>query len=118
MKRNNLYEPVFSSPSTKPNSVLVSLFNMIRVQYWDTVSKYLDEKYRITNSQARSITGIQDTVKMSRLLKMWVKKGLLEGHDIGYRGNYFYKKVGVEIPKKLDLTFILEQPSELNSKKE
>lgn len=102
MKQNNLYEPLFVPPSSRPNSVLVVLFNMQKIEYWDTVSKYLDENYRITNGDARRITGIQDSVKMSRLLKSWVIRGLLERIDKGYRGSFYYKKVGVEVPKKLD----------------
>lgn len=105
MKRHNLYEPLFVPPSMRPNSVLVVLFNVQRVEYWDTVSKYLDENYRITNSEARGITGIQCTVKMSRLLKSWVNKGLLEGIKKRFKGGCYYKKVGVEIPRKLSLPF-------------
>lgn len=100
MKESNLYEPLFVPPRLRPNSVLVILFNMQKIEYWDTVSRYLDENYRITNREARDITNIQDSAKMSRLLKSWVDKGLLDRIEKGYRGDYYYKKVGVEIPKK------------------
>lgn len=102
MKQNNLYEPLFVPPTVRPNSVLVILFNMQRIEYWDTVSKYLDENYRITNREARRITGIQDSAKMSRLLKSWVSRGYLDRVEKGYRGNFYYKKVGVEIPKQFN----------------
>ena len=102
MKEKNLYEPLFFPPTTRPNSVLLILLNLQKVEYWDMVSKYLDENYRIRNQEARSITNITDTIKMSRLLKLWVAKGLLEKIDSKFKGKVFYKKVGVTIPKKLD----------------
>ena len=105
MKEKNLYEPLFFPPTIRPNSVLLVLLNLQRVEYWDTVSKYLDENYRITNKDARSITSITDTIKMSRQLKQWVAKGLLEKVDSKFKGGVYYKKVGVTIPKKLDRAF-------------
>src|SRR3989338_866146 len=102
MKKSNLYDPFYIPASLKGNSVDVILFNLKRVEYWDMVSKYLDENYRIRNQEARSITNITDTIKMSRLLKLWVAKGLLEKIDSKFKGKVFYKKVGVTIPKKLD----------------
>jgi len=105
MKEKNLYEPLFFPPTSRPNSVLLVLLNLQKVEYWDMVSKYLDENYRITNREARSITSITDTIKMSRLLKLWVTKGLLEKVDSKFKGGVFYKKVGVTIPKKIDRAF-------------
>lgn len=105
MKEQNLYEPIFFPPSFRPNTVLLILLNLQKVEYWDTVSKYLDEKYKITNKDAREITGIGDTIKMSRLLKLWVTKGLLEKVDSKFKGGVYYKKVGVTVPKKLDSAF-------------
>ncbi len=105
MKEKDLYEPIFFPPTTRPNSVLLFLLNLQKVEYWDTVSKYLDEHYRITNREARNITSITDTIKMSRFLKLWVTKGLLEKIDSKFKGGVFYKKAGVIIPKKLDGAF-------------
>lgn len=105
MKEQNLYEPLFFPPTIRPNSVLLVLLNLQKVEYWDTVSKYLDENYRITNKEARSITSITDTIKMSRQLKQWVTKDLLEKVDSKFKGGVYYKKVGVTIPKKLDRAF-------------
>ncbi len=98
MREQNLYEPLYFPPSIRPNSVLLILLNLQRVGYWDTVSKYLDKHYRITNSEARRITGISDTLKMSRLLKSWVAKRLLEKMGAGFKGNIYYRKPGVEMP--------------------
>lgn len=98
MKEHNLYEPLYFPPSIRPNSVLLFLLNLQKTEYWDTVNKYLDKHYRITNSEARRITGVSDTLKMSRLLKTWVTKGLLEKMGAGFRGNVYYRKPGVEVP--------------------
>ncbi|TRZ80102.1 hypothetical protein D4R86_04830, partial [bacterium] len=68
-------------------------------------NKFLHDNYRITNKEARKITGITDTVKMSRMLKQWLNKGLLERVEKGFKGNFYYKKIGIEIPKKLNLPF-------------
>ncbi|MBI3443049.1 putative DNA binding domain-containing protein [Candidatus Woesebacteria bacterium] len=101
MKEHNLYEPLYLPPSLRPNSVLLVLFNLQRVEYWDTVSRYLDAHYRITNNEARNITGIHDTLKMSRLLKSWVDKGLLGKVGTRAKKIVFYTKFGQEVPPTL-----------------
>lgn len=100
MKEQNLYEPLFSPPTLRPNTVLLLLLNMHKIEYWDTVSKYLDENYRIINKKAREITGVDDVLKMSRLLRGWVEKGLLEKIGKAKKDSY-YRKPGQEIPKGL-----------------
>ncbi len=100
MKEQNLYEPLFFPPTLRPNTVLLLLFNLHKIEYWDTVSKYLDENYRIINKKAREITGVTDVLKMSRLLRGWVEKGLLE--KIGKaKKDSSYRKPGQEVPKGL-----------------
>ena len=69
------------------------LSNIQKIEYWDIVSEYLDENESITNTEARNITGINDTLKMSRLLKIWVDNGLLEKIGKG-RKDIFYIKSG------------------------
>ncbi|MEK9131442.1 MAG: ATP-binding protein [Patescibacteria group bacterium] len=105
MREQNLYEPLFFPPTFRPNSVLLILLNLQKIEYWDTVSKFLDERYRITNKEARGITGIADTIKMSRTLKLWVTKGLLEKIESRFKGGVSYKKVGAMIPKKSGTPF-------------
>ncbi|MBI4680125.1 MAG: putative DNA binding domain-containing protein [Nitrospirae bacterium] len=105
MKEQNLYEPLYFPPTIRPNSVLLFLLNVHKIEYWDTVSKYLDERYYITNNKAREITGITDTIKMSRFLKLWVTKGLLEKIEKKFKGHVYYKKVGIDIPNKFDTAF-------------
>lgn len=104
MKESNLYEPLYFPPSIRPNSVLLFLLNLQRVEYWDTVSKYLDKNYRITNNEARKLTGVNDTLRMTRLLKTWVSKGLLEKMGFGFKGNMYYRKPGVEMPTGLSFS--------------
>ena len=93
----NLYEPLFVPPSISPRSVHLILLNLHKVEYWDTVSHYLDEKGRITNSEARKITGIHDILKMSRLLSSWVDKKLLAKALSTGKKNVFYIKPGQDI---------------------
>lgn len=100
MKEKNLYEPLFFPPTSRPNSVLLVLLNLQKIEYWDTVSNFLTDHYRVSNAEARKITGISDTLKMSRLLKAWVDKGLLE--KIGKaKKDTFYIKPGQNMPSSL-----------------
>ena len=96
MAEHNLYEPIFAPAKTHPNTVLVSLVNMQRINYWDTVSQYLDKNGLITNREVREITAIHDTLQVTRLLSDWVAKGLLEKRGGRTRGAY-YAKAGQDI---------------------
>lgn len=101
MTEHNLYEPLYFPPSIRPNSVLLILLNFHKIEYWDTVNKYLDEHYRITNTTARKVTGINDTLKVSRLLKSWVDKGLLQKVGGKAKKGVYYIKPGLEVPIRL-----------------
>jgi ATP-dependent DNA helicase RecG len=100
MKEKNLYEPLYFPPTIRPNTVLLLLLNIHKIEYWDTVSKYLDKNYRVTNKTAREMTGVHDVLKMSRLLRGWVEKELLEKISKTKKDSY-YRKPGQEIPKGL-----------------
>lgn len=93
MNSKNLYEPFYFPASAQPNSVLLLLFNLHKVEHWDKVDKYLESNSSITNSQARIITGVKDTLKMSRLLSDWVNKRLLEKTGLSKKDTQ-YKKFG------------------------
>ena len=56
MKQHNLYEPIYVPKKYNPHSVEVRLLNIQKVEYWEIVQNYLQDKQFITNSQARSIT--------------------------------------------------------------
>ncbi|NCU32545.1 MAG: hypothetical protein EOM23_06355 [Candidatus Moranbacteria bacterium] len=98
MRQQNLYEPLYAPQRVSPHSVLLVLFNLERIEYWDIVNKFLETNYRITNQQARQITGVKDTLKMSRLLKMWVDKGLLEKIGLKDKKAIYYIRPGRNIP--------------------
>ena len=100
MHDSNLYEPLYVPPRIKPHSVWVLLLNAQRVEFWDVVSNYLDKKGEITNVVAREITGIKDTLKMTRLLRGWLDQGLIE--RIGEsKKNAKYVRPGYEAAKSL-----------------
>lgn len=94
MKDQNLYEPVYSSPADKPNAVLLKLYNVRGIDYWDTVRNYLGDHHKINNRTVRQITGLADSSKVSRMLKAWIKQGLIDKVENGYRGNTYYKLTG------------------------
>lgn len=100
MRESNLYEPLFLPPNLRPNSVTLMLLNIQRISFWDIVSKYLEENFLISNQEARTITGVSDSVEMSRLLKVWVEKGLLEKLGKSKKSTH-YKKPGAEVPRGL-----------------
>jgi ATP-dependent DNA helicase RecG len=100
MKDQNLYEPIYFPPTVRPNAVLLLLLNIHRIEYWDIVSNFLNDNYRITNKEARDITGVSDILTVSRLLKGWVEKGLLEKIGDAKKLTY-YRKPGQDIPKDL-----------------
>lgn len=95
MKEANLYDPLYLIPPFTTNSILVILFNLEKISYWDTVSSYLDQFHKITNKELRKITSINDSVKASRILKNWVKNKLLEEVKPNKKGT-FYRRPGVK----------------------
>ncbi|MBN3033128.1 MAG: putative DNA binding domain-containing protein [Candidatus Saganbacteria bacterium] len=95
MKEANLYDPLYLPPPFTTNSVLVILFNLEKISYWDTVSQYLDQFHKITNKELRKVTGIKDSVKASRLLSAWVKNKLLEKVRPSKKGT-FYRRPGIK----------------------
>lgn len=92
MKINNLYEPIYIPSEYKPSSVLLILLNENKIEYWDVINNFLEKNTIIFNSDVRSITGL-DTLKASRLLNNFVKKGLLNFIIIdGNKRNSFYRR--------------------------
>ena len=77
MKSSNLYPPIFSTYPALEDTVRVTLLNENVASEWEKVSSFLEMKKYITNEEARHITGVVQRDKMSRLLKGWVKQGLL-----------------------------------------
>ncbi len=81
MAEKNLIPPIFLTYPLIEDSVKVYLFNEERESEWEKVSRYLEENRIIDNKTARSITGVQQIDKMSKLLKKWTLQGLLEKID-------------------------------------
>ena len=77
MQAKNLYPPIFYTYPFSKDSVTVVLFNENRPSEWEKLSAYLREKKYITNEEARRITGVVQRDKMAKMLKGWVKRGLL-----------------------------------------
>ena len=77
MKANGLYPPIFVTYPDIPDSVKVVLLNEDSPSEWDKVKQYLENHHYITNAEAREITGVVQTVKMSKLFAKWAKQGLL-----------------------------------------
>jgi hypothetical protein len=55
MEENNLYDPRYSLVNEKPHSVMVSLFNLHRIEYWDSIKNFIHENGSISNQEARNI---------------------------------------------------------------
>lgn len=77
MKAADLYPPIFWTYPHLQDAVRVILFNERAPSEWDKISDYLSKNKYITNSEAREILHIADTVKVSKLFNRWVKQGLL-----------------------------------------
>lgn len=78
MSRADLYPPVFlTAPDLSREALVVFLFNEARPSAWDQVEAYLEKHGEIGNEQVRSVLRTDDRVRASKLLKSWVKPGLL-----------------------------------------
>ena len=77
MKDAELYPPIFCTYPIIQDGVCVVLFNEKAPNEWEKVAQYLNVNKYIGNAEARKILGIQDTIKVSKIFRNWVKKGLL-----------------------------------------
>ncbi len=78
MKAQNLYPPIFVTYPYLQDAVGVVLLNEKAPTEWEKVSHYLETQNKyITNEEARRVSGIIHRDKMTKLLKKWVKQGLL-----------------------------------------
>jgi ATP-dependent DNA helicase RecG len=79
MLDSGLYPPLYwTRPQTERESVTVILLNENRPSAWEQVNKYLDKHGTIANKEVRRILRTEDILRASKLLKQWVKLGLLE----------------------------------------
>lgn len=77
MDVRNLYPPIFLTYPLSQDSVKVVLLNEKKASEWEKISSFLRENKYITNEEARKLTGVIHRDKMARMLKNWVKHGLL-----------------------------------------
>jgi predicted HTH transcriptional regulator len=55
----------------------VILLNEKVADEWEKIAHYFKENKYITNEGARNLTGVVQRDKMAKMLKKWVKQGLL-----------------------------------------
>jgi ATP-dependent DNA helicase RecG len=92
MAKHNLYPPVYITYPYCRDSVCCVLFNSKRASEWDKVYSYLSKQAKyVVNEDVRKIIGNADTVKVSRLLKKWVDRGLLIRIDTGAKKTAKYR---------------------------
>lgn len=77
MYARNLYPPIFLTYPLFQDSVKVVLLNEKKASEWEKISSFLRENKYITNEEARKVTGVVHRDRMARILKTWVKHGLL-----------------------------------------
>ena len=78
MDKAGLYVPIYqTNPPWPRDAVCVYLFNEARPSVWDQVSVHVDKHGMITNAELRTILRTEDTLRASKLLRGWVKRGLL-----------------------------------------
>jgi ATP-dependent DNA helicase RecG len=78
MDEAGLYTPLYlTRPHLERDAICVYLFNEARPSAWDQVSAHIDKHGTITNQELRAILRTEDTLRTSKLLRGWVKRGLL-----------------------------------------
>ena len=99
----NLYPPIFWTYPNSQDAVRVILLNEKMATEWEKINFYLEKNKYITNEEARKQTGIVQRDRMAKMLKNWVKHGLLIQiiSPSGYVRGTKYRLPGVEeISKK------------------
>lgn len=77
MRRENLYPPIFITYPFIQDGIKIVLLNSKAPGEWDKISNHLITNKYLSNSEARKVLKIEDTIKISKLLNRWVKQGLL-----------------------------------------
>ncbi len=77
MKQANLYPPQYrQNTGAAVESVTVTLLNLDRPSAWDEVSDWVDRNGLIANADVARIASV-DTLKASKMLKVWCDDGVL-----------------------------------------
>lgn len=92
MAAARLYPPQYRQQTEAANeSVTVTLLNLDRPTVWDEVSDWIDRNGPLANADLCRIAGL-DTLKASKLLKVWVGQNLLEPLPDRAKRNMAYTK--------------------------
>lgn len=97
MGRATLYPPLFvTRPECPREAVNVILMNEAPPSAWKQVEQYLLAHPDIGNAEVRSILGSEDLLRASKLLKLWVERGLLVVvNPSGGKRNRRYCRAGI-----------------------
>lgn len=93
MKQANLIDPVYQS-SLEQNRVVLTLYHEERAPYWDQIVAFLEEHGSMSNADLRRLTGIEDTVQVSRILRRLLDLGLLRAVGTGKRNRRYVRSNG------------------------
>lgn len=88
VRQAGLTDPVYQAPTGR-HVVLLTLSHQARDAAWDQVELWLAEHDSVTNQDVRRETGIEDTVRVSRLLRDWVHQGKLEARGTSKRHRHY-----------------------------
>jgi len=88
VRQAGLADPVYEEPESR-HAVLLTLLHRARDTAWDQVEAWLLEHGRITNQVVRRISGIEDTVRVSRMLRSWVDEGKREAFGTSKRQRHY-----------------------------
>lgn len=77
MKARNLYFPIFMTFPDLKDSVKVILLNEQAPSEWEKLRAFLRINKYVNNELARKASGVVQRDKMTKLLKKWVRQGLL-----------------------------------------
>jgi predicted HTH transcriptional regulator len=58
---------------------------------WDQVAQWLDQHGQVTNREVRQLTGLEDSVRVSRLLQTWVEQGWLVPRGLSKRDRHYVR---------------------------
>jgi ATP-dependent DNA helicase RecG len=90
MRQAGLTDPVYEVPTDR-YVVRLTFSNRQRDLLWDQVEQWMDQHGKVTNQEVRQLTGIQDSVRVSRLLQTWVERGWLVARGTGKRNRHYMR---------------------------
>lgn len=103
MRAVGLYPPLYVATTSHQNgAVIVTLRNEERPPIWEQVSAWMDRNGAISNSELCRIAGV-DTLRASKMLRMWVEQGLLVADTSKGKRLTTYAKPGLAAQPEFEL---------------